>query len=144
MAKEQARIAQPSGDQLLQPQRGRGIAPGEFGHESHTRLFHPVFDADRVFYAEIHSARTIDRLASLTSRQDRQGAVPLVGQNKNGVHVFATGEYAETIDRRGAELIRHQVSAIRHLVANGPQFEPVGEHPQGRSMTLLPEITQPD
>ena len=144
MAEEQPRIAQPRGNQFLQPQSGRGITPREFGHEGDSRLFDPVFDPCRVVHAEIHAAGTIDRLARLARSQDRQGAIPLRGQNKNDVHVFASGEHAETVDRRGAELGRHLVGSMRHLIANGPQLEPIGEHPQGRSMAMMPEITQPD
>ena len=93
---------------------------------------------------EIHAAGAIDRLAGLAGRQDRQGAIPLRGQNKNDVHIFALGEHAETIDRRGAKLDRHLVGSMRHLIANGPQFKPIGKHPQGRSMAMMPEITQPN
>ena len=101
-------------------------------------------DPCRVFHAEIHAAGAIDRLARLAGSQDRQGAIPLRGQNKNDVHIFASGEHAEAIDRRGAKLDRHLMCSMRHLIANGPQFKPIGEHPQGRSMALMPEITQPD
>ena len=144
MAEEEPWTAQPRGNQFLQPQRGRGIAPREFGHEGNARLFDPVLDPCRVFDAQVHAARAVDGLPGLTSGQNRQGAIPLVGQDENGVDVLAAGEHAEAVDGRGAELAGHQVGAIRHLIENGPQLEPIREHPQGRSVAVLPEITQPD
>ena len=103
-----------------------------------------LLDPDRVFNAEVHAAGAINRFARLACRQDRQGTIPLRGQNENDVHIFASGEDAEAIDRRGAKLDCHLLCSVGHLIANGPQLKTIGEHPQGRSMTLMPEITQPD
>jgi hypothetical protein len=68
----------------------------------------------------------------------------LRSQNENDVHIFTAGEDAETIDRRGPEFDSGLMCSMRHLIANGSQLIPVGEHSQGRSMALMPEITQPN
>ena len=120
------------------------MTPREFGHEGNSRLFDPVLDPGRVFHAQVHAAGAIDRLARLAGSQDGQGTIPLGGRDKDDVHVFAPGKHAEAIDRRGAELDRHLMRSMRHLIANRSQLEPIGEHPQGWSMAMMPEITQPN
>jgi hypothetical protein len=68
----------------------------------------------------------------------------LGGQNENNIYVLASGKYTETVDRSSAKLGCHLMRAMRYLIADGSQLKPIGKHPQGRGMAMMPEITQPN
>ena len=93
---------------------------------------------------QVHAGGAVDGLAGVAGRQDRQGPIPLRGEDQHGVHVFALGQGAEAVDGRGAELGGRLLGPMRHLVADRPHLEPIGQHPQGRGVPLMPDLAQAD
>ena len=135
-------MPKPGGDQLLQPDGGRGVAPGQLGHEGDARLLHPAFDRLGLVGVEFQADGAIDGLARLARRQDRQFPEPLGGKHEHGVDVFPLDEHVVAVDRVGMEVGGRLLGPMPDRVADRPDLEPVGQRPQRRGVPRLPEIAQ--
>ena len=62
----------------------------------------------------------------LAGRQNRGGAVPLVGQVENRIDVIAGREGPKSVDRRGVEGLGRAGRQMSYLLADATHFKPVG------------------
>ena len=144
VAEEQLRGAQTGGDQLFQPQGGRGVPPGKLGHKSDARLLDAALDGLRLLGVHFQADRAINCLPRLAGRQDRKRSEPLGRKHHDGVDVFALDQRVVAVHRFGLKLGCRQLGAMLHLIADRPDLEPVGQRPQCRGVPRLPSIPQAD
>ena len=64
------------------------------------------------------------------------------GCGEGRVDVFATSQGPIAGHRGGVELGRRLFGPMLYLLANGADYETIGQRPQCRCMTLLPPIPQ--
>ncbi len=134
VAEQQARIAQPRGDELFQTQRGRRLATGEFGHESDAGGFDPLLQQRGLIGVEVERGGAIHGFAGVAGGQNGQRSEPATRQHHHRVDVFTLGQSTETVDRVGAEVARGNLGPMGNRLADCPNLEAVAERAQSRSM----------
>ena len=133
------RRAEPRGDQLLEPQRGGRQPAGKLGHEGDARLADAVAEDGGFVVLQLEGGGAVDGLAGVAGGVDRQRAEPLGGEQQDGVDVAAGREGAEAVVDAGAELPGGLLGPVLDGVAEGGDFEAVGQRPQRGQMPRFPQ-----
>jgi hypothetical protein len=67
----------------------------------------------------------------LAGRENRRGAVPLVGEVEDRVDIVAGGEGPKPVDCGGIDRTGRPGRQMSHLLTDTAHLEPVGERPEG-------------
>ena len=144
MAEQHPGCPQACGDQFLEPHGRGGVPPGEFGHEGDASLVDTVAEQVGLRGVDGQGDRRVDRLAMVAGGQNGRDAVPLLGKAEQGIDVVPRGERPKAIHRDGTELHGRPLGPVRHLLANSPHLEAVGERSQGGQVPRLPVLAETD
>ena len=144
VAEQQPGCAELGGDQFFQADGGRGLTPGELGHEGDARLFHAAFDRLGLVGVEVQGDGAIDGLAGLAGGQDGHGPEPLGGKHEHRVDVFPLDQDVVAVDGLGMEVGRRLFGPMAHGVADRPDLETIGQRPQGGGVPHLPKVAKAD
>ncbi len=145
MTEDELGTAESRGDQLLQAERGRGQAAGEFGHERDARFFNAgLEDLGLGRVVEIEGRPAIDALAIVAGRQHWQRTIPLGREDQDHIDIVAGAQGAKAVHFGGIEIAGGLRGQVSHFTADGPDLKPIGERSQRRPMSRIPRLAQAD
>ena len=138
VAEKDARRAEAGGDEFFEPERGGREAAGKLGHEGDAGFANAVAEYGGFVVFELQGGGAVDAFAGVAGGVDGQRAEPLGGEEQDGVDVAAGGEGAKAVVNAGAELAGGLLGPVLDGIAEGGDFEAVGECPQRRQMARFP------
>jgi len=94
--------------------------------------------------AQLERRPTIDCLSCFAGSDDGEGSKPSGGEEQNGIDVVRERDFAKAIDGPRVPSRGDLLGPMRHRIADGTNFKPIGQRPKRRLVAIHPVGSQPD